>query len=120
MASVLIVDDAMFMRMSIKQMLEANGHSVAGEASNGIEAVEKYPILKPDVVLLDISMPDMNGIEALRRIKILDKNAKIVICSAIGHQQMLAKAIEFGVDDFIVKPFEPDRLMAAIDKVLKK
>ncbi len=119
MASVLVVDDAAFMRMSIRKILEDNGHSVAGEASNGVEAIEKYIVLKPDIVLLDISMPEMNGLEALRRIKEIDKDSKIIICSAMGQQQLLAKAVEYGVNDFIVKPFEPSRLMAAIEKVLK-
>ena len=120
MASVLIVDDAAFMRMSIKRMLEDNGHSMAGEAANGIEAVEKYLVVKPDVVILDITMPEMNGVEALRRIKILDPEAKIIICTALGQQAMLAQAVEYGATDFIVKPFEVDRLRSAIDKVMGK
>ncbi len=120
MASVLIVDDAAFMRMSIKRMLEANGHTMAGEASNGIEAVQMYLDVKPDVVILDITMPEMNGVEALKRIKVLDPEAKIIICTAIGQQPMLAQAVECGATDFIVKPFEVDRLMSAIDKVMNK
>lgn len=120
MASVLIVDDAAFMRMSIKRMLEANGHTMAGEASNGIEAVQMYLDVKPDIVILDITMPEMNGVEALKRIKVLDPDAKIIICTAIGQQAMLAQAVEYGATDFIVKPFEVDRLMSAIDKVMNK
>lgn len=120
MASVLIVDDAAFMRLAIKQMLEANGHTMAGEAGNGIDAIKVYAEVKPDVVILDITMPEMNGIEALKRIKILDPNARIIICSAIGQQAMLAQAIEYGAEEFIVKPFEADRLMASIDKLMKR
>ena len=118
MASVLIVDDAAFMRLTLKKMIEAHGHSVAGEAANGIEAVRKFIEVKPDVVLLDITMPEMNGIEALKRIKEADPKAKIIICSAMGQQTMLAQAIQYGAKDFIVKPFEEARLVAAIQNVL--
>ena len=119
MASVLIVDDTLFMRASIKQMLEANGHSVAGEASNGVEAIERFAAVKPDVILMDITMPDMDGLEALRRIKEIDKNAKVVMCTAMGQQAMVAKAVELGAQQFIVKPFQTDRLLAAIDSVMR-
>lgn len=118
MASVLVVDDAAFMRMTIKQMLEPNGHVVVGEAENGIQAVEMFAELRPDIVILDISMPEMNGIEALKRIKILDPEAKNIICTAIGQQVMLADAIENGAEEFIVKPFEQSQLLAAIEKIL--
>ena len=120
MASVLVVDDAAFMRMTIKKMLEAHGHSMAGEAGNGIEAVKRFIEVKPDIVLLDITMPEMNGIEALKRIKELEPKAKIVICSAMGQQAMVAQAIQYGAKDFIVKPFEEDRLIAAVEKVLSR
>jgi two-component system chemotaxis response regulator CheY len=120
MARVLIVDDAMFMRMTIKQMLEAHGHSVAGEAGDGIEAVKKFIECKPDVVLLDITMPEMNGVDALKRIKELDPDARVVICSAMGQQAMVAQAIQYGAKDFIVKPFEEDRLIAAVDKIMSR
>jgi two-component system chemotaxis response regulator CheY len=120
MARVLIVDDAMFMRMTIKQMLEAHGHSVAGEAGDGIEAVKKFIEYKPDVVLLDITMPEMNGVEALKRIKELDPDARVIICSAMGQQAMVAQAIQYGAKDFIVKPFEEDRLIAAVDKIMSR
>jgi len=119
MAAVLIVDDTLFMRASIRQMLEANGHSVAGEASNGVEAIERYAAVKPDVILMDITMPDMDGLEALRRIKEIDPNAKVIMCTAMGQQAMVAKAVELGAQQFIVKPFQPDRLMAAIDTVCR-
>lgn len=120
MAKVLVVDDAAFMRMTIRKALETNGHSMIGEAASGSEAVDKYRVLKPDVVILDITMPEMNGIEALKRIKEIDANARIIICSALGNQQMLAQAIECGAEDFIVKPFEATHLAAAVDKVMKK
>lgn len=120
MARVLVVDDAAFMRLTIKQMLEAHGHSMAGEAENGIEAVKKFAEVKPDVVFLDITMPEMNGIEALRCIKTLDANAKIIICSAMGQQEMLAQAIQYGAKDFIVKPFEEERLIAALEQVIRR
>ena len=119
MASVLIVDDTLFMRASIKQMLEANGHSVAGEAANGVEAIERFAAVKPDVILMDITMPDMDGLEALRRIKEIDKNAKVVMCTAMGQQAMVAKAVELGAQQFIVKPFQADRLLAAINSVMR-
>lgn len=120
MAKLLIVDDAAFMRMSIRQMLEPHGHEVVGEAGNGIEAVKKFIELKPDVVLLDITMPEMNGVEALKRIKELDQTAKVIICSAMGQQSMVAQAIQAGAKDFIVKPFEADRLVAAVERVMSK
>ncbi len=117
MATVLIVDDTMFMRASIKQMLVSNGHTVAGEASNGIEAVEKYIEVQPDVVLMDITMPDMDGLEALRLIKEKDPEAKVVMCTAMGQQAMVARAVELGAQQFIVKPFQAERLMDAINVV---
>lgn len=119
MASVLIVDDAAFMRLTIKQILEPAGYTVAGEAATGVEAWQRYVEVKPDVVILDITMPEMNGIEALRRIKTVDGNAKIIICSALGQHEMVAKAIEYGAQEFIVKPFQPERLIAAMEKVLR-
>lgn len=118
MANVLVVDDAAFMCLTIKQMLERNGHTMIGQAANGIEAVEKFAMLKPDIVILDITMPEMNGIEALKRIKIIDSKAKIIICSALGQKEMIAKAIEFGADNFIVKPFKEEHLIQAVEKSL--
>lgn len=119
MASVLLVDDAAFMRLTLKQMIEAHGYSVAGEAANGKEAVRKFIEVKPDVVMLDITMPEMDGIEALKHIKEADSKAKIIICSAMGQQTMIAQAIEYGAKDFVVKPFEEKRLIAALENVLK-
>lgn len=118
MARVLVVDDAAFMRMTVQKALETHGHVVVGEAGDGVEAIQKFAELKPDVVVLDISMPQMNGIETLKRIKILKPDAKVIICSAIGYQGMLAEAIELGASDFIVKPFTPIQLADAIDKVM--
>lgn len=120
MASVLVVDDAAFMRMTLKKMLEAHGHRVVAEAADGIEAVKKYAEARPEVVLLDITMPEMNGVEALKKIKEIDSAARVVICSAMGQQAMVAQAIQFGAKDFVVKPFEEDRLIAAVEKVISK
>lgn len=120
MASVLIVDDAAFVRMSIKKMLEAHGHVVAGEAADGVEALKKYAELKPDLVILDITMPQMNGLEVLKRIQVLDSEAKVIVCSSIGQQAIFAQAIELGVKEFIVKPFQEEQLIAAIAKVVEK
>lgn len=118
MARILIVDDAMFMRASIRRILENHGYTVCGEAGDGKEAVAKFKELQPDVTILDITMPEMSGIEALRCIKTLDSGAKTIICSAMGQQAQLAQAIQYGAKDFIVKPFEEERLIAALEKVL--
>lgn len=118
MARVLVVDDAAFMRMTIKKMIESDGYTVVGEAGNGAEAVQKYMELQPDAVLLDITMPEMNGVDALKRIKEFDPKAKVIICSAMGQQAMVAQAVQSGAKDFIVKPFEKDRLVAALKRVL--
>lgn len=119
MANVLVVDDAAFMRLSIKQILEKNGHKMIAEAADGKEAIVKYTEYKPDVTILDITMPEMSGLDALAHIKQCDPNARVVICSALGQQEQLAKAIELGAKDFIVKPFDPDRMIAALNKVLE-
>jgi two-component system chemotaxis response regulator CheY len=118
MSKVLIVDDAAFMRMMIKDILEKNGFEVTGEGNNGIKAVELYKKERPDVVTMDITMPDMDGIEAVKAIKALDPSAKIIMCSAMGQQSMVMDAIKAGAKDFIVKPFQPDRVLEAIKKVL--
>ena len=118
MARVLIVDDAAFMRMMIKDILEKNGFEVIGEANNGIKAVEIYKKEKPDVVTMDITMPDMDGIEAVRQIKAFDPAAKVIMCSAMGQQTMVMDAIRAGARDFIVKPFQSDRVLEAIKKVV--
>jgi two-component system chemotaxis response regulator CheY len=117
-SKVLIVDDAAFMRMMIKDILEKNGFEVIGEANNGLKAVEIYKKDKPDVVTMDITMPDMDGIEAVKAIKAFDPAAKVIMCSAMGQQTMVMDAIRAGARDFIVKPFQPDRVLEAIRKVL--
>ncbi len=116
--SVLIVDDAAFMRMMIKDILTKNGYEVAGEADNGLKAVDKYKELTPDLVLMDITMPEMNGIDAVKNIKAIDPGAKIVMCSAMGQQAMVIESIQAGARDFIVKPFQADRVLEAVRKVL--
>ncbi len=117
MARVMVVDDAVFMRMTIRKMIELEGYEVVGEAGNGVEAVQKYMEAQPDVVMLDITMPEMNGIDALKRIKEFDPKAKVIMCSAMGQQAMVAQAIQSGAKYFIVKPFEKDRVLAALKRV---
>ncbi len=114
---VLIVDDAAFMRMLLKDIVTKAGYEVAGEAANGVEAVEKYKELRPDVVTMDITMPEMNGIEAIKKIREFDPNAKIIVCSAMGQQAMVIEAIQAGAKDFIVKPFQHSRVVEALQKV---
>ncbi|KEI16214.1 response regulator [Clostridium haemolyticum] len=118
MSKVLIVDDAAFMRMMIKDILEKNGYEIVGEASNGIQAVELYKSEKPDVVTMDITMPDMDGIEAVKAIRAFDSAAKIIMCSAMGQQTMVMDAIKSGAKDFIVKPFQADRVLEAVKKAI--
>lgn len=115
---VLIVDDAAFMRMMIKDILVKNGFDVVGEAENGAQAVEKYKETSPDLVTMDITMPEMDGITALKEIKQIDAQAKIIMCSAMGQQSMVIDAIQAGAKDFIVKPFQADRVLEAINKTL--
>lgn len=116
--SVLIVDDAAFMRMMIKDILTKNGYQVVGEAENGLKAVEKYAELKPDLVIMDITMPEMDGIEAVKNIKKINSAATIIMCSAMGQQAMVIESIQAGAKDFIVKPFQAERVIEAVSKVL--
>ena len=116
--NILICDDAAFMRMTIKDILTKNGYNIVGEAENGAKAVEKYAELKPDLVLMDITMPEMDGIEALKKIKAADANASIIMCSAMGQQAMVIESIQSGAKDFIVKPFQADRVLEAVQKVV--
>ena len=116
--NILICDDAAFMRMMIKDILTKNGYNVAGEAENGAKAVEKYAELKPDLVLMDITMPEMDGIQALKKIKEADANACVIMCSAMGQQAMVIESIQSGAKDFIVKPFQADRVIEAVQKVV--
>lgn len=117
-AKVLVVDDASFMRMMIKDILTKNGYVIAGEAVDGKDAVEKYKELSPDLVTLDITMPEMDGIQALKAIRANDANAKVIMCSAMGQQAMVIEAIQSGAKDFIVKPFQEDRVLEAVRKVV--
>ncbi|OON94023.1 MAG: two-component system response regulator [Candidatus Epulonipiscioides saccharophilum] len=116
--TILIVDDAAFMRMMIKDILSKNGYEIAGEAENGQIAVAKYKELHPDLVLMDITMPEMDGIQAVKAIKAGDADAKVIMCSAMGQQAMVIEAIQAGAKDFIVKPFQADRILEAVKKVL--
>jgi two-component system, chemotaxis family, chemotaxis protein CheY len=118
MSRVLIVDDAAFMRMMLKDILTKNGLQVVGEAVNGSDAVEKYKELQPDVVTMDITMPEKDGITAVKEIRSIYPQAKIIMCSAMGQQPMVLEAIQAGAKDFVVKPFQPDRVMESIKKVL--
>lgn len=111
---ILVVDDAMFMRGVLRGILEENGYTVAGEAANGMEALQKYVELKPDLVTMDITMPDMTGLEAVKAIKQIDTNAKIIMCSAMGQNAMVLEAIKNGALDFIIKPFKASTVMEAI------
>ena len=116
--NILICDDAAFMRMMIKDILTKNGYTVVGEAENGAKAVEKYAELKPDLVLMDITMPEMDGIQALKKIKEADPSATVIMCSAMGQQAMVIESIQSGAKDFIVKPFQADRVLEAVRKVV--
>ena len=116
--SILICDDAAFMRMMIKDILTKNGYQIAGEAENGARAVEKYNETKPDLVMMDITMPEMDGIQALKKIKEGDANANIIMCSAMGQQAMVIESIQSGARDFIVKPFNQDRVLEAVKKAV--
>lgn len=118
MAKVLIVDDAAFMRMMLKDILTKNGYEIVGEAENGQIAVEKFKELRPDLVTMDITMPEMDGITAVKRIRSIEGNARIVMCSAMGQQAMVIDAIQAGARDFIVKPFQPERVIEAVQKAL--
>ena len=117
MARILIVDDAEFLRMRISKMLVAEGYEVM-EAENGVQAVEKYKTEKPDAVLMDITMPEMDGLTALKQIKAYDAKAKIVMLTALGQESVVLEAIKSGARDFVVKPFERERVMSAITKLL--
>jgi len=116
--NILICDDAAFMRMMIKDILTKNGYNIAGEAENGQKAVEKYNETKPDLVMMDITMPEMDGLQALKKIKETDANAKIIMCSAMGQQAMVIESIQNGAKDFIVKPFQADRVLEAVKKAI--
>lgn len=118
MANLMIVDDAMFMRAAVKKIVEEAGQMVVCEAGTGMEAVEQYAAHKPDMVLMDITMPDMDGIEATRRIMEIDPDAKVIMVSAMGQMEMVVKAITAGAKDFIVKPVDTEKLKSCIRKYL--
>jgi len=115
---ILIVDDAAFMRMMIRDVLTKNGFEIVGEAENGQRAIEKYKELSPELVIMDITMPEVDGIQAVREIKKFNPSAKIIMCSAMGQQAMVIEAIQAGAKDFIVKPFQADRVVEAVKKAL--
>lgn len=117
MAKIMIVDDAAFMRITIKNMLKRSNHEVVGEAENGLVAIEQYKELKPDIVTMDITMPEMDGITALREIMKIDHDANVIMVSAMGQEAMVRDAILSGAKGFIVKPFKEDGIISAIDKL---
>jgi len=117
---ILIVDDAAFMRMMIKNIVSKHGYEVVGEAENGAIAVELYKEFHPDVVTMDITMPEMDGVEGVKNIRQFDPEARIIMCSAMGQQAMVMEAIQAGAKDFIVKPFQQDRILQAIERVLAR
>jgi two-component system chemotaxis response regulator CheY len=115
---ILLVDDAAFMRMMLKNILTEGGYEISGEAKNGVEAIAKYKELNPDLVTMDITMPEMDGIEAVKKIREFDNKAKIVMCSAMGQQAMVIESIQAGAKSFIVKPFAKDKVIDEIRKVI--
>lgn len=117
MKKVLVVDDAKVARMVISQILKRNGYQIVGEAGNGREAFEKYKILKPDVVTMDITMPEVDGIQGLKDIIAFDKQAKVIMVSAIDQRDALAESIRHGAVDYVVKPFEDDRMITALENI---
>lgn len=118
MTKVMIVDDAAFMRMVIKDILTKNGHEVVAEAVDGLDAIEKFSQVNPELVFLDIVMPNMEGIECLKKIMEIDSNAKVVMCSSIGQQSVVSDAIKSGARDFIVKPFDAAKVLEVVSKVM--
>ena len=117
--NLLIVDDAAFMRMMLKDIATKNGYEVVGEATNGVEAVELYSKYKPDLVTMDITMPEKDGISAVKDIMAIDSKARVIMCSAMGQQSLVMEAIKAGAKDFLVKPFKPDRVLQAIETALR-
>jgi len=116
--NVLIVDDLAFIKIVLREILEKAGFRVIGEASNGEQAITMYQDKKPDAVLMDITMPGMDGLTALKRIREIDQGARVIICSALGQQQLIVQAIQLGARDYIVKPFQPQRVVASLKKAL--
>ncbi|MEI8131531.1 MAG: response regulator [Leptolinea sp.] len=118
MTKVLVVDDAEFLRVRITKMLVGEGYEV-NEAENGAKALELYQQIKPDVVLMDITMPEMDGLTALKSIKAIDPNARIIMLTALGQESVVMEAVKAGAKDFVVKPYDSDRVLSAIAKALK-
>lgn len=118
MARVLVVDDAAFMRKLLSDALSSGGHEVVGEAGNGVEAVERWQELKPELTTLDITMPEKDGLSALAEIMSLDPSARVIMCSALGQEGKVLEAVKLGAKDFVVKPFQPPRVLEAVDKAL--
>jgi two-component system chemotaxis response regulator CheY len=116
--NVLIVDDLAFIKIVLRDIIEKAGFRVIGEASNGEQAITMYQDTRPDVVLMDITMPGMDGLTALKKIREIDQAARVIICSALGQQQLIVQAIQLGAKDFIVKPFQPQRVISALKKAL--
>ena len=120
MKRVLIADDASFMRQMIRDIIEPEGYEVVGEASDGVEVVEKFRKLRPDLIMMDIVMPKRSGIDAVRAIRAEDSTTTIVMCSALGQETLVMEAIQAGAKDFIVKPFKPDAVISTLAKVIEK
>lgn len=118
MSKILLVDDAAFMRMMVKDTLTKNGYEDLYEAADGLQAVEMYTAINPDLVIMDITMPNMDGLEALKAIKAKDPNAVVVMCSAMGQESMVIEAIKSGAKDFIVKPFKPERILKTVSSIV--
>ena len=118
MARVLVVDDAAFMRKVVSDALAAGGHEVVGEAGNGTEAVQRYQELSPELVTLDITMPEKDGLQALGEIISIDPGARVLMCSALGQESKVIESIQKGAKDFVVKPFQPAQLLEAVGKAL--
>ncbi|MGF7050239.1 two-component system chemotaxis response regulator CheY [Paenibacillus sp. DS2015] len=120
MAKILVVDDSLFMRVILKEIILNMGHTVIGEAENGIEAIQRYSELQPDLITMDINMPMMSGITALKEILEINPQAKILICSALGQQKFITEAIRAGAKDFVVKPIQEERVIEAISKIISR
>ena len=118
MARILVVDDAAFMRKMVSDALTKGGHEVVGEAGNGAEAIQRFQELKPELTTLDITMPEKDGLSALKEIMALDPTARVVMCSALGQESKVLEAVKSGAKDFVVKPFQPDRVIDAVGKAL--
>src|ERR1700710_3167011 len=118
MARVLVVDDAAFMRKMVTDALSGGGHEIVGEAGNGAEAITQYQALRPDVMTLDITMPEKDGLAALKEIIAVDPGAKVIMCSALGQESKVLESIKLGAKDFVVKPFQAERVLDAVGKAL--